>query len=1346
MSASSPALIVPINVLAFAVNLKDAHDATPFFSGSNTVFTDQSGPNQAFLGANVNRSLMGAPAQPLQAGVHLHWALPNAVTRAASKADGTLEFPAAPNRWLINRLVISGGKAARLSWVVLSDLLNDSQPSGQTSITLPTYTTPSGQDYQYSGQYQVFDQNWTEPVIPPARRFETLTGLPLSAVASGQSVFASFYPNCRGVFGFIDVLTDLKLPPKGTANLMYTVTGWYSDNKRDPLSGGLTLTQMQEQLGWTFDGPSVDVKPDLSLYQGFVQDVTWHPDETYLPDYNAGIPTIELDLSLGNNPPEAMSSYLQRKVHPQVEYFQTLMNGFFDGLLAQLNTPTPGQLETLEESLQEAGFESLKAGYIYTVEQKVTTYDPSDQPVITWVQANDLPARVGDALNLLNADAQAAQLLQESLANFDWQLFADWYRIFMMPAQQQTAFNIAYQKYLARAAPAQELVQAVQTLDTQEAAVEALLPQDCRLRQTAAPRHWQPNDLVFLLSGSNLPPSGRYGRSGQYDGRGLLKCRLEDQTISAATANGVTVTVADFAASALPTPNALPRSETFSNLLFEALILDAQLLSNLCGTAIGFADVEAALLGQSQKLQVTGTAPLLLAVGDWQGNPWVPLLCYWKVKYTPIFDTTDKTQTQIYKYPADFFTSQFTIEQNNGAEIGFKPKTDPAKGPFDQSYDGAAILSTSAIEGFVRQLSQSSEPVMQQCLDAIKGEIMVTQSISGLTAGFGMHDLALQLNIAVPDDSQYFPLTLAIAKDLNGHASIGPNFNSFYNPVRAGFLKVDFTLIDVFGQKMTVLPKTINIAESLTIDYEGKPVADIAYLPPRLSQAARLDFRFLAADSTQLDEMNLHPATTPICGWLLPNHLNGSLFIYDAQGASLGTLFLNDAKTVIMWQSAPGNNATIDATVREVMQDQQPQLRDLVVALSESPPAFFDDFMVAIDDVNGFVEPQEITTNNDLAVLIGRPVAVVQVSLALELKGTPHNNLSRSVIKLYGPDNPLAETDNAFTKIDFPVVLGNLQDLDDGLIGFFKFGATNYDWAKFYTTGAEAGWTNGVQLPTQNTVVLNARPGVGDSTLGDGVRKLLMLIDPRASIHATTGILPTKDIQIPSDMFADTLRTLEMTFMITPILGGSSALTLPLPNEPGYQWSWVQERLAAGRRRWDVRADVNYTAPGGPWTYTPQTILEGWLRLDPEILLFELFNADGKGIVARGVNNGLSLTVTNRQGRPVAFSPAIVPRGAQSTGSIFYIHFGTAVPQDKVADIALEADGWTFALFTDAALGKYWGAAPTREVTLAGGADFTIDVDNVTVDTDKQQITIFFDYYEVTNVNDGAYQDLLSVA
>lgn len=1346
MTPGKTPLVVPLNVLALAVNEKDAHDATPHFSGTQTSFTDQLGPNQAFLGANVNRSLVDAPAQPLTAGVHLHWALPDALTKADTDPGGNLLFRAAPNRWLVQRFVIDGGQATRSAWVVLSDWLGDQAPAGQVVITLPTHPT-NGMDYQYSGQAQPFSSSWTEPAIPPGKDFATLTGGDLNAVATGQTGFFAFYPNCRGVFGFHDTLTDLGDPPGGSANLLYVVTGWYSDPSRDPLYGGRSLDEVQELFAWSFADPNNDAKPDSSLYSGLVQNVVWHPDETYLPDYSANLPSVALDLSLGNNPPEAMSCYLQATLTPQVPYFQTLLNAFFEGLWGKLQQPLPSILSKLREELHENRFQSIKAEYLYAVVEPGEGTDSDGNPVTVQVDLADQPPAIGDQLNLLNLYAQAMQLIQEGIANANWQLFADWYRIFMSkPAGQQTAYDVAYAQYQAVQGQGQALSDANAKLQAQYDKVVAMLPPGCSLEQVPAPRFWQPSDPVFLLGGSALPPMNRYGCNGQYDADGYLICRLPGQVVTAAAADGVTVTAQDFSSLAWPTPNALPAPDVFNQLLIEGLLLDTTVLSSRTGKAISYAELIAAVSGDPSPLALTGTAPSQVALSGWAGNPWVPMFAAWKVSFQPVFATCDSTQSKLLDYPADFFTSQFTIDPDL-ASIGYSPAQSPAGGDFWQVYQGSSILSTSAINGFAQELTGATDPVMQKCLAAIEAVPMVMQSLSGLTNAFLMQDESLQLNIQVPESSEYYYFTQAVAQTLGGYANIAPSFNGYYNPARAGFFKLELMLVDIFGQKLAVTPQTTNVAQSLTAKYQDQPVPGIAYLPPRLSQASRLLFRFLASDAMGLTEMNQHPATTPICGWFLPDHLNGSLFVYDMMGASLGSLYLDDAHNRILWQSAPGNDATIDQTVEQVMEDQQPQLRDLVVALSQAQPAFFADFMSAIDNVNGFVEPQDLSTNNDLAVLIGRPMAVVQVALTLELMGTPQFNQSWSVLGLDPTSNPLAETDNGLSEIEFPVILGDLTNLDDGLIGYFKRDQGAYQFGSFYSMGADAQGRSGVQQPVESTVSLTAFPGAKGGALDDKTERLLVLMDPRAALHATTGILPTTQLQIPSNMYADTLSTLEMTFLTIPILGGSSALQVPLPAEAGFQWSWIQDKIIDIKRRWQTRGDLLSSMPTGMWTYTPQTILDGWLRLNPELLAFDLQNAQQKAIVVQGENDGLTLTITNRQGRAITFLAGVpVAEGAATAGSVFYLHFGTAVPQEDVSKISLRADGWAFACFTDAQYGSYWAASPVADTNLAGSASLLVHVDGVQIATDKQQIMIFTDYYQVGQLNDGVYQDVLSVA
>jgi hypothetical protein len=68
-----------------------------------------------------------------------------------------------------------------------------------------------------------------------------------------------------------------------------------------------------------------------------------------------------------------------------------------------------------------------------------------------------------------------------------------------------------------------------------------------------------------------------------------------------------------------------------------------------------------------------------------------------------------------------------------------------------------------------------------------------------------------------------------------------------------------------------------------------------------------------------------------------------------------------------------------------------------------------------------------------------------------------------------------------------------------------------------------------------------------------------MLLDPRGSVHATSGILPVKSISLPPNKYAAALQAIEITFLSTPVLTDNDKMRLPLPNEGGYVWSWLQK-------------------------------------------------------------------------------------------------------------------------------------------------------------------------------------------
>src|SRR4051794_14194230 len=105
----SKVVVVPVDVVAFCVGAIDAQEATAKFAGASTVYTDPATPDTpAFRGSNVTRGFDDAPAHQMEQGVHLHWAMPDALTRATVPEDGPVEFPTVPNHWLVSRLVITG--------------------------------------------------------------------------------------------------------------------------------------------------------------------------------------------------------------------------------------------------------------------------------------------------------------------------------------------------------------------------------------------------------------------------------------------------------------------------------------------------------------------------------------------------------------------------------------------------------------------------------------------------------------------------------------------------------------------------------------------------------------------------------------------------------------------------------------------------------------------------------------------------------------------------------------------------------------------------------------------------------------------------------------------------------------------------------------------------------------------------------------------------------------------------------------------------------------------------------------------------------------------------------------
>ncbi len=135
----------------------------------------------------------------------------------------------------------------------------------------------------------------------------------------------------------------------------------------------------------------------------------------------------------------------------------------------------------------------------------------------------------------------------------------------------------------------------------------------------------------------------------------------------------------------------------------------------------------------------------------------------------------------------------------------------------------------------------------------------------------------------------------------------------------------------------------------------------------------------------------------------------------------------------------------------------------------------------------------------------------------------------------------------------------------------------------------------GVLVPRQSWVVrLPDSPDDLQQSIDAAPTTLTMLVDPRGPVHATCGILPSKSIRIPDQLFAPALRSLAATFLTAPLLGPEDAIHIPLPTDADGEWSFVAK---VGEEWLETAREAIHELPADARFEHPNVLREGWLRV-----------------------------------------------------------------------------------------------------------------------------------------------------
>ena len=137
--------------------------------------------------------------------------------------------------------------------------------------------------------------------------------------------------------------------------------------------------------------------------------------------------------------------------------------------------------------------------------------------------------------------------------------------------------------------------------------------------------------------------------------------------------------------------------------------------------------------------------------------------------------------------------------------------------------------------------------------------------------------------------------------------------------MRAGSARLAaLRIVDTFGRTLHVadsLLKEIVVSEALQVpDTAGAD--DEFLLAPRFTAPSRLQLRLLdAADdaSEATIDQGATVSANPVAAWLLPDHVDGALEVFDADGRPVGQLRHEDLGGGVVWEGAPGRPEPIGA-------------------------------------------------------------------------------------------------------------------------------------------------------------------------------------------------------------------------------------------------------------------------------------------------------------------------------------------------------------------------------------------------------------------------------------------------
>jgi hypothetical protein len=1246
----TPRVLVPIVVDALVSTGKEER-----WADCRMQAPPEAGEEQAPTDA---RSLMPDPftdlPEPRPAGVHLHWALPDGLTKGTVATDGAGEpdvsLPAVPDRWLVLRLSNGADRRRRAvaGWVL--------EAGG------PEPNVVALDDWRGPGSTGGVEQ-------------------PLTAMGHGDPAWAAYYDNVENRLAFHDRAEDV------AGRVAYLVCGWYADPALDPLGTNITslaaFEQTLERLGWSLQGQLqksqtksrwfikeavrlglrakdrawADHTSRRDADGNFVTSGDWWPSSTL---FHGAAVDISLDgRALGGPPPadslrvafgatggEALAALMATAGAGAEE--ERVVEALQLGVLHELDQPD-GRAR-LDALLHASAFGSMSGG----PDETEQIWEPAvpAQP--------DAPARPGKPDPGVFGNRRSSGLGGVTGRTAITPEIAE------ARGVAGPLTGTASHKVVGAKAVIGRLHDVRGVLE--EVLVEGVRGEPRSSRPTPRPGRWvevkrpqprfhHPVDPVVLVQGGKR--SFKHGGDGRLSDDDKLPCRLSGFTVTAISADlgGDRPTHGTLTGRQLVERGVdnggVPAECT--DVLYETVLLDPgsagaaidQLLGGGGGRGREVPDRFHVRVSQNWQVEqtawwvlndprvdpapvltrsgVTGTLPSPIAITP-PHRPWNPLHLDWEVEFTP----SDKG-----------------IAEWELGEVDFERADSDGEGAEEATLEPVVVSGRALVTpGAVRTLAEAARAAIEAAARSGGADVLppkVRTQYPSTTAKVLFEHLSgtsVRIADAVREAGDPRADLSSIVELLDRMDVLGGALDGFHlelrkgapavrpllpdgrpdpSPItplpgfvsmRAGTLTVTaLRLVDGFGQYVDLADSTAaeRIVLGESVRHDDAPGR--AVLTPRFTAPSRLLLRWTDAASDTVG-----PGANPVCGYVLPDHLDGGLEFFAADGTNLGNLRADDHVDrlgSLLWEDAPGSPTTVGRppgldVANRFLRGIADGLLDWGMSDHGTRPGgsateegALEALLRVIDSTMWTVDLFGHAGDEHLALLVGHPVVVMRAVMRLETV------------------DPAAPPELAWTPV--PVRLGALTHWQDGLLAFY----VNDDYGAVHCAPAAAAMAREVGARRGFLQQAPAVPGfyehfeadlAGGADTGDSpvthpyvspddvimVRpnqdvRLTMLVEPHTLVHATTGMLPRKDIGMRREWMATALASLAPTFRFGPVLRDPDTLRMPIATDIAGTWTWNYKADVA---RW-VEEQILNASHDAFLDDTPAEGTEGWLRLTP---------------------------------------------------------------------------------------------------------------------------------------------------